>query len=150
MSNSKSKDVVPKEIKKYGGRKSRKLKQNIKTERRVRKSRDRYNIKTIKRLKTINGGKSTHNPNVTLTVKKMPISDLQQAMLEEEQRRAMLEEQRRAMLEQQRHAMLEELRQRAILKEQQPVIKLDDRLTEKEQKGVEKQQQDINNFFYGM
>ena len=127
MSNSKSKDVVPKEIKKYGGRKSRKLKQNIKTERRVRKSRDRYTIKTIKRRKTINGGKSTHYPNVNHTLKTMPISDLQQAMLEEEQRQ---------------QAMLEELRRR-----RQPDIRLDDSLTEKEQKGVEQQQKDIDDFF---
>ena len=136
MSNSKSKDVVPKEIKKYGGRKSRKLKQNIKTERRVRKSRDRYTIKTIKRRKTINGGKSTHNPNGTLTVKKMPISDLQQAMLEEEQRRAMLEEeQRRAMLEEQ---------------QRQQAIRLDEPITQVGLNGIRVQQQDINNFFYGM
>ena len=136
MSNSKSKDVVPKEIKKYGGRKSRKLKQNIKTERRVRKSRDRYTIKTIKRRKTINGGKSTHNPNGTLKVKKMPISDLQQAMLEEEQRRAMLEEeQRRAMLEEQ---------------QRQQAIRLDEPITQVGLNGIRAQQQDINNFFIGM
>ena len=137
MSNSKSKDVVPKEIKKYGGRKSRKLKQNIKTERRVRKSRDRYTIKTIKRRKTINGGKSTHNPNGTLTVKKMPISDLQQAMLEEEQRRAMLEEQQR------QQAMLEE-------QQRQQAIRLDEPITQVGLNGIRVQQQDINNFFYGM
>ena len=155
MSNSKSKDVVPKEIKKYGGRKSRKLKQNIKTERRVRKSRDRYTIKTIKRRKTINGGKSTHNPNVNRTLKTMPISDLERAMLEEQRQQAMLEQRQRAMLEERqamlelRHAMLEELRRRAILKERQrqPDIRLDDSLTEKEQKGVEQQQKDIDDFF---
>ena len=137
MSNSKSKDVVPKEIKKYGGRKSRKLKQNIKTERRVRKSRDRYTIKTIKRRKTINGGKSTHNPNGTLTVKKMPISDLQQAMLEEEQRRAMLEEQQR------QQAMLEE-------QQRQQAIRLDEPITQVGLNGIRAQQQDIDNFFIGM
>ena len=127
MSNSKSKDVVPKEIKKYGGRKSRKLKQNIKTERRVRKSRDRYTIKTIKRRKTINGGKSTHNPNVNHTLKTMPISDLERAMLEEEQRRAMLEEQQR-----------------------QQAIRLDEPITQVGLNGIRAQQQDINNFFIGM
>ncbi len=150
MSNSKSKDVVPKEIKKYGGRKSRKLKQNIKTERRVRKSRDRYTIKTIKRRKTINGGKSTHNPNVNPTLKRMPISDLERAMLEEQRQQAILEQRQRAMLEErqamleQRHAMLEELRRR---RQRQPDIRLDDSLTEKEQKGVEQQQKDIDDFF---
>lgn len=148
MSNSKSKDVVPKEIKKYGGRKSRKLKQNIKTERRIRKSRDRYTIKTIKRRKTINGGKYTHNPNVNHTLKSMPISDLERAMLEEQRQQAMLEERQRAMLEERqamlelRHAMLEELRRR-----RQPDIRLDDSLTEEEKKGVEQQQKDIDDFF---
>ena len=127
MSNSKSKDVVPKEIKKYGGRKSRKLKQNIKTERRVRKSRDRYTIKTIKRQKTINGGKSTHNPNVNHTLKTMPISDLERAMLEEQRQQAMLEEQQR-----------------------QQAIRLDEPITQVGLNGIRVQQQDINNFFYGM
>ena len=134
MSDSKSKDVVPKEIKKYGGRKSRKLKQNIKTERRVRKSRDRYTIKTIKRRKTIKGGKSTHNPNGNPTVKPMPISDLERAILEEQRQQAMLEQQQRqqAMLEQQRR---------------QHAIRLDEPITQVGLNGIRAQQQDIDNFF---
>ena len=127
MSDSKSKDFVPKEIKKYGGRKSRKSKQNIKTERRVRKLRDRYTIKKNKRQKTIKGGTSTHNSNRILTVKPMPISDL-----EEEQRRAMLEEQRRAMLEE--------------LRRQRP-IRLDEPITRVDLDRIRAQQQDIDNFF---
>ena len=127
MSDSKSKDFVPKEIKKYGGRKSRKSKQNIKTERRLIKSRDRYTIKKNKRQKTIKGGTSTHNSNRILTVKPMPISDL-----EEEQRRAMLEEQRRAMLEE--------------LRRQRP-IRLDEPITRVDLDRIRAQQQDIDNFF---
>jgi hypothetical protein len=78
----------------------------------------------------------------------MPISDLERAMLEEQRQQAMLEERQRAMLEERqamlelRHAMLEELRRR-----RQPDIRLDDSLTEKEQKGVEQQQKDIDDFF---
>ena len=133
MSDSKSKDFVPKEIKKYGGRKSRKSKQNIKTERRVRKSRDRYTIKKNKRQKTIKGGTSTHNSNRILTVKPMPISDLERAMLEEQQRLAMLEEQ-------QRLAMLEE-------QQRQRAIRLDEPITQVGLNGIRAQQQDIDNFF---
>jgi hypothetical protein len=40
--------------------------------------------------------------------------------------------------------MLEELRRR---RQRQPDIRLDDSLTEKEQKGVEQQQKDIDDFF---
>lgn len=132
MSDSKSKDFVPKEIKKYGGRKSRKSKQNIKTERRVRKSRDRYTIKTIKRRKTIKGGKYAHKSNGNLTIKTMPVSDLERAMLEEQQRLAMLEEQRLAMLEEQ---------------QRQRPIRLDEPITRVDLDRIRAQQQEINNFF---
>ena len=57
-------------------------------------------------------------------------------MLEEEQRRAMLEEeQRRAMLEEQ---------------QRQQAIRLDEPITQVGLNGIRVQQQDINNFFYGM
>ena len=124
MSDSKSKDFVPKEIKKYGGRKSRKSKQNIKTERRLIKSRDRYTIKKNKRQKTIKGGKYAHKSNGNLTIKTMPVSDLERAMLEEEQRRAMLEEQQR-----------------------QRAIRLDEPITQVGLNGIRAQQQDIDIFF---
>ena len=142
MSDSKSKDFVPKEIKKYGGRKSRKSKQNIKTERRLIKSRDRYTIKKNKRQKTIKGGKYAHKSNGNLTVKPMPISDLERARLEEQQRLAMLEEQ-------QRLAMLEEQKRLAMLEEQQRQrpIRLDEPITRVDLDRIRAQQQDIDNFF---
>ena len=67
----------------------------------------------------------------------MPISDLQQAMLEEEQRRAMLEEQQR------QQAMLEE-------QQRQQAIRLDEPITQVGLNGIRAQQQDIDNFFIGM
>ena len=57
---------INRNINTFGG-KIRKSKQNVKTERRLRKSRNRYTIKKIKRRKTIKGGKYNHIfNNITL------------------------------------------------------------------------------------